>query len=396
MLSLLDRYVLKRFLFAYTMVVVVILTLFVIIDIPERIKKAKKSGCGRSLTVGTERCYHCNTQVEKTADRCPRPTANEILVIHYSSNIPLIFYQMAPFLAVLGGMLAVSSLQQRNELIPMKVAGRSPMRIVMPILITTVLLGGLTWCIQEYFIPQLKYYVQKAGLLGKNRRQQPKAIPDRFGGVLLVDAYNTEEKILFDLIYQRIDNEGHESYEVVASQGHWDEEKECWVLSRGARLDYDETGARKKAKSDSSASDQDYIATSFEENGYELETSILPRDIFEAAQTLNSLSSEELREQQQRLPHDKQRMEVLLESRLAYPFAGLILMLLGLPFVLDENGDTWKGVLFCMVICGCYYILTFVLLDLAKVNVFNARVAAWAPNVLFMPIGCALMHWKGR
>ncbi|MDF1663337.1 MAG: LptF/LptG family permease [Planctomycetota bacterium] len=395
MISLLDKYVLKRFLFAYVMVVVVILTLFVIIDIPERIKKAKKSGCGRSLAVGTERCYHCNTQVEKTSSRCPRPTANEILVIHYSSNIPLIFYQMAPFLAVLGGMLAVSSLQQRNELIPMKVAGRSPLRIVMPILITTLFLGGVTWCIQEYFIPQFKYYVQKAGLLGKNRRQQPKAIPDRYGGVLLVDAYNTEEKVLFDLIYQRTDEDGHESYEVVASTGKWNEEKERWVLSRGARLDYDETGARKKLEGEG-ATDEDYVATSFDDDGYVLETSILPRDIFEAAQTLNSLSSQELREQQRRLPHDKQRMEVLLASRVAYPFAGLILMILGLPFVLDENGDTWKGVLLCMAICGCYYILTFVLLDLAKLNVFNAQVAAWAPNVFFLPIGGALMHWKGR
>lgn len=395
MISLLDKYVLKRFLFAYVMVVVVILTLFVIIDIPERIKKAKKSGCGRSISVGSERCYHCNTQIEKSANRCPRPTTNEILVIHYSSNIPLIFYQMAPFLAVLGGMLAVSSLQQRNELIPMKVAGRSPLRIVMPILITTVFLGGVTWCIQEYFIPQFKFYVQKAGLLGKNRRQQPKAIPDRFGGVLLVDAYNTEEKVLFDLIYQRIDEDGHESYEVVASTGKWDDEKERWVLSRGARLDYDETGARKKIEGKDS-NKENYVARSFEDKGYVLETSILPRDIFEAAQTLNSLSSEELREQQKRLPHDKQRMEVLLASRMAYPFAGFILMILGLPFVLDENGDTWKGVLMCMVICGCYYILTFVLLDLAKLNVFHAQFAAWAPNVIFLPIGGALMHWKGR
>jgi lipopolysaccharide export LptBFGC system permease protein LptF len=395
MISILDRYVLKNFAFAYSMVVVVILTLFVIIDLPQRLKKAKKTGCGKSLSAGQERCYHCNTRVSKTATRCPRPGRGEILVIHYSSNIPLIFYQMAPFLAVLGGMLAVSFLQQRNELIPMKTAGISPMRIVAPIFVSAAILGSLAWGIQEYFIPQFQHIIERAGLLNKGRQQFPKSIPDRFRGILMVDAYDTEEKQLFDVIYQRIDETGHESYEVVASQGRWDGGKKCWLLSHGARFDYDKDGQRKRAPKIGSKA-QEFVVQSFEQDGYELRTSILPRDIFEASQTLNSLSSDELREQQKRLPHDKQRMEVLLESRLSYPVAGLVLLFLGLPFVLDEHGNIWKGIFSCMIICGSYYVLTFVLLDLAKLNIFSARLAAWTPNAIFLPIGIGLMYWKGR
>jgi lipopolysaccharide export LptBFGC system permease protein LptF len=397
MLSILDRYVLKRFIVAYSMVVIVVLTLFVIIDIPERLKKAKRTSCGKSFNPGTDRCFYCNAQVEKTASRCSRPNAAEILIVYYGSNVPLIYYQISPFLAVLGGMLAVSFLQQRNELIPMKTAGRSPLRIVSPILISTVLLGGVSWSIQEHFIPRLQDIVQEAGLMGKNRSQAPSPIPDRYGGILFVDAYDTQEKILYDVIYQRLDAEGHEAYEVVADQGFWDSENERWQLSHGARLDFEKDGARKTktSKKDPKAKTS-FVAHSFEDRGYQLETSILPRDIFEASQTLNSLSSAELREQQKRLPHDKQRLEVLLASRMAYPFAGFVLLFLGLPFVLDENGNAWKGVFACMAICGFYYILTFVLLNLAKLNIFSALFAAWTPNAVFLPVGFGLMYWKGR
>lgn len=378
--KLLDRYLLKNFLFAYLMVVMVIVTLFIVVDIPVRIKKFKKAACGRSVAVGAKVCHSCGTRVPEGSRRCPKAGMSELAISHYSSQIPILYYQMSPFLTALAGILVIFQLQRRNELIPMQSAGLSPYRIVLPLAIAALLLGALVWSVQEMLIPRLNKIVQKAGLIGMNRDQKPDPIPDNQGGVLFVGVYDTLEQRMDDVLYQQLDEQYRELLEVKAEYGLWSKSLGRWVLYNGVMRS---PGAAGKVSMASFSVDKPYV----------LETQIFPRDIVEAAMSVDSLSSQELQEQQQRLPHDHQRMAVILESRLAYPFAGFILLLLGLPFFLDTNSH-WMQHIGCLFLLATYYIATFVLLDFAKVNVVSPRFAAWAPNACYLVLGLLLMARK--
>lgn len=389
-MPLLDRYLLKRFVVTYLMVVTVVLSLFVVIDSTTRLKKFRKSGCGRKIRYETARCPNCNVELEAGARRCPRPTVTELAVEYYVSQIPGIYYQLSPFLVVMSGMLALSLFQHNNELVAMKTAGRSALRIVAPVLFASALIGAGSWALQEFVIPQLGEMIESAGLIGKRSTQKPEAIPDG-RGVLFVREYHTDKRMMVHVLYQVIDEDGIESAEVLANIGLWDEDTETWRLRNGAVFRYQNNGDR--------VTDPDgrALVRAFKgDDTIALPSKVLPRDLVDASKTLASLSSAELREQAERLPRDRSRMDVILESRLAYPFAGVILLLIGLPFVLSESTNTWLGLILCMAISGLYYVVTFLLLDIAKVGFLPARFASWAPNVLFGVGGAALMRWKAN
>lgn len=382
MLSILDRYILSHFVKAYLIVVVVVLGLFVIMDLPNRIKKVKKFGCGRKVEAGALICHRCTTPIPKGHRYCPKPNSKQLLVTHYASTTPLIYIQMAPFLTVLAGMLTIAFLQQRNELVPMRAAGISPTRIVAPLIILAGCLCLITWTIQEKLIPNLHSLVQKTGLVGKNTQKYPSPLPDSHGGYLLVDRFDATTKTIYSVVYQRLDEQYNEVYEVQATSAVWNETLNGWQLNYGHIL-----------TSESLQSDE-ITPLNFGEHGPILKTSIIPRDIYEATQAIHALSSQDLKEQAQRLPHDKMRMDVVLESRIAYPFAGLVLLVLGLPFVLDDQGNTWVGAFACMVICGLYYVATFILGDIAKVGVIQPLLAAWLPNIVFSSLAVYLFRSK--
>lgn len=389
-MSLLDRYVLKRFILSYLMIVTSVLLFFVVIDVSANLKKFKKAGCGRSVPAGADRCPRCNAELPDRARRCVRPSARDLLISHYVRQVPMIYYQMSPFLSVLAGMFVIADLQGRHELIPMRTAGLSTFRIVQPLILMAILLGVLGWSVQEHLIPRLGRLLSGAGLVDQEVEQFPEARADGQGGVLFVGTYYLDSETMHDVCYQMLDGENRESYEIVADEAKWSEDQSGWMLSRAVRLEFEPDGRRRL--------DPETGRPLVKELGADasLPTEIEPRDLREAAKGFSSLSSAELREQQQRLPHDESRLEVLLQSRIAYPFAGIVLLLLGLPFVLDESGNVWVGLLVCLVICSSYYVMTFVLLNLARYAVLPAALAAWLPNMIYAPIGVGLMLVKAK
>jgi lipopolysaccharide export system permease protein len=390
-LKLLDRYMLRRFLVTYLFVATTVLGLFVVVDMTSRVKKFRKAGCNKRVPNGAERCPSCNAKVPARARRCVQPSSTALLITHYSSHVPLIYIQLAPFIAVLAGMIVIADLQRRNELIPMRTAGLAPLRTVAPILAASLALGGFTWLVQEKLLPELQGLIERAGLVGKNIEQFPEALPDKNKGVLFVGAYYTDERAMHDLRYQRLDELGREREEIVARIAVWDPEAQRWSLSDGAHFQYDESGDWRRDPATGEPS-----ITRFGARGPPLPTNILPRDLVQASQSLNALSSEDLRAQRARIPRDNAKLDVLLQSRLSYPLAGFVLVLLGLSFVLSPTANLWLGLVACLLICSSYFLATFMLLELAKFELMPASVAAWLPNGVYFAFGLARLQRSTR
>jgi len=388
--SLLDRYVLLRFLKTYAMVVIVVLLLFIVIDMTNRVRRFRRAACGTPVATGTKFCPRCKVDIPEGGSRCPQPRIGELLVQYYVANTPIIYYDLAPFLIVLTGMLTISHMRAENELIPMMVAGRSPPRIVLPILIAGIALGVGAWSVQEHLIPQLGRLIESSGLVGKRVLQYPEAVPDNTGGILLSGGYTTDRKILHELWYLRLDESGREVYEIIADQGTWFEDQGHWLLTNGVMFHYNAKGQRPLTDEGKTK------GKIFGAEGIYLDSPIRPRDILGATRRMSSLSSSQLREQRDTIPKDQARVSVLLETRRAYPLAGFILLLLGLPFVLDTGGSTWVGLIFALIICGSYYALSFILIDLGKAGSLNPIAVAWIPNAVFLTAGFGLLWTKAR
>jgi lipopolysaccharide export system permease protein len=85
------------------------------------------------------------------------------------------------------------------------------------------------------------------------------------------------------------------------------------------------------------------------------------------------------------------RME--LQSRLAYPFACFVFVLLAAPFgIFHTRAGMMKGVLTSISLCLFYYLVNAYLINLGREGYIMPFIAAWVANVVFLIVGGYLLH----
>jgi lipopolysaccharide export system permease protein len=92
------------------------------------------------------------------------------------------------------------------------------------------------------------------------------------------------------------------------------------------------------------------------------------------------------------------RYLTLMHTKIASPFAALIMVLLGIPFALrnSRSGGIAMGIVTSVVIGFAYFVVNAVLLSYGRSGVLTPVVAAWGANALFMLSGIWLsMTVKG-
>ena len=95
---------------------------------------------------------------------------------------------------------------------------------------------------------------------------------------------------------------------------------------------------------------------------------------------------------------DAQRMASLrlfYAERLTYPFTGLVLIALGVPFVIGHEKiqrSRMLGIGICVVICIIFYTVQHISQDLGQHGRLPPEVAAWLPIVLFGAVGLYLLE----
>jgi len=96
-------------------------------------------------------------------------------------------------------------------------------------------------------------------------------------------------------------------------------------------------------------------------------------------------------------PALRQRLLVVLHSRVAFPLANLVLLLVAIPLLFQQEGgkSTWVGMGLAMLVSMAFYVTTYVFqLAGQEVNGIFAGVpalAAWLPVAIFATGGVALM-----
>ena len=95
------------------------------------------------------------------------------------------------------------------------------------------------------------------------------------------------------------------------------------------------------------------------------------------------------------LDPDNPRYLLSYHSRLAYPFKGIVLVALGLPFVIGNERirrSRMLGVGLCLVVCAIFYTVEFVANDLGMSRNLPPAAAAWLPTIIFAALGLYLLE----
>lgn len=283
----------------------------------------------------------------------------------YFLRVPTFLSPVIPVAMLLGAAYGIAQLSGRNELTAMKAIGVSLWRILAPVYAMAVLVAFLGMANREYLVPKVE-----ARLASERSRWTGES--ERYERITL---YFDPEETLFTMRYS-VDKRHARSMSVTrkARQEHL-EAAEGVPVEGGWLL--------KDVKMDSETVPE-----------YLLKTSLRPSDLNRVLLDPNVCSIRKLQDLIRDKPEDR-TYQLLYHSRLTYPFVGLVLVGLGLPFVIGSERlqrSRLLGVGVCVVVGVVFYTIQFIAEALGRSGHLPPALAAWLPTVIFGALGFYLLE----
>lgn len=349
----LDKYIGKSFVLAFLICLFIICGLYMVIDLSQKLDELMEMG-ERGLWMGLE---------------------------YYAFLIPVIVSQLLPAIILLAVGITLIGLAKNNELVAIHAAGISIFRILTPIFVLILPLSLAAVCNEEWFIPSFarRFEAVKQEAFGDNVLKNLLA-EDRENNILLrVWKYNIKEKQMESVFAIAMDVGGRKKHTIFADNGKWIGDGK-WYLTNTTIHNYDASGK--------------WIGPVREFKGYFLETNIAPEHLTETELDPSLLSFGKLWDLYRKEPENP-RFGLLFHSRIAHPFMNFVLILLGVPFIIgyEKNRKSiFFGIGASVLVCGTFYLITFLCSNLGITGNMNPVFAAWLPIFMFGSLGLFLFE----
>ncbi|MCF7837947.1 MAG: LptF/LptG family permease [Candidatus Marinimicrobia bacterium] len=312
------------------------------------------------------------------------------VVKYYLYLLPSLAIYIVPISLLLATLYSLSQLTKNNELTAMRASGVSLYRLLLPYLavgfIASSLLAGLNqrlapasayWAHQ--FVRQQKYKGRMDVYLAHNLAYKN----DAARRVWFIGQFDTRDASMehVEVIQQRPDQT--DQYRIQASRAQWLDGH--WVFHNVKEMHFDEQGYRLPAPPQESFRRE---MTAFNE---------VPSDFINDIKDPEFLSAREISLYIERhanlAPETVVRLLCDRQSRMATPWIGFVVVLLGIPFG-SQTGrkGALLGVILSLSMFFSYYVLMQVMTALGKQQALSPELAAWGPNLLFLAIGLALVY----
>ncbi|MHC4870900.1 MAG: LptF/LptG family permease [Planctomycetota bacterium] len=300
-----------------------------------------------------------------------------LLAKYYLCLTPQYFIQyLVPFTSMLAGVSVISVMSSHREFTALRASGIPLQRVLAPIIISVFLFGFLVFIIRDTVLPSLAREANAVSLMVKPRGGKPVTI------VIKDDKKKTIETYMM---------------------GHFDSNRQ---IAYNFRLEVRKLDDIKKGKTNIyevfTDDDAKLVGSEWKmgmhprhsmKGHYEekllpninIATSITPAMLEQqtlgfAVMTANDLAA---------FPDDIDK-QIELAQRRAAPFAGLIIMLIGISFILKRERENpgsrvgrVKSIIFAIFICVGYYITQGISTSMAESESIGPNTAAWLSNLSF-------------
>lgn len=283
----------------------------------------------------------------------------------YLLRIPTFAAPVLPVSMLFGAAYGIAQLSGRNELTAMKASGISLWRILMPIYVASVAIVGLGMANREYLVPRVETLVASdlARWTGEADKYKLVTLRVEKDAMWFTLHYNLERRHARSMSITREETGEH----IQAMQAR--PTKDGWVLMDG------------------NISSQSFATMT-------LKTSLTHRDLELALLDPGVCPLKMLRRLIRSNPQNHS-YRLLYHSRLTYPFVGLVLIGLGLPFVIGNERlqrSRLLGIGVCVIICMVFYTVEFIAKDLGHSAYLPPSLAAWLPIAIFGAFGFYLLE----
>jgi lipopolysaccharide export system permease protein len=374
-MRILDRYIVRAFVFNYLLALVVLVGMAILLDLIVNLDSFSKSASAAAAA----------TQANTTAGG-----AIWNILDYYSYQSLVIFQTVSGAIPLLAAGFTMVRMTRHHELTAMLASGVSLYRVALPVVIVSVIFGGVSWINQEYVISQPDI-VQK--LL---RRHDEVGVPvmktepiyfvqdPRDNSLLLASSYDSAKKQMNGVLIVQRDANGAPIGHIAADTATWmlpqNETSEVWMLSGRVIQSEDRLDADPTKRFVGKVDQQEY------------QTGLTPAqlDLMFRKKAVEYLSSAQVRELAANSPPANQPLLYkIMDLRVTQPLMNIIMLLIGVPFLLTrEPNRLIRSMIYCTIVSGFVFVATFVIFQMAGTKL-DPLLAAWLPVMIFGP--CAVV-----
>jgi len=353
--GLLDRYVARLFLLSYLTAFFLVVGLFLIIDMAT------------------------NLDDYLSADAEGHSPAVSLVIGFYALQLPFIYLQVSPYVTLIAGMFTATKLVRYREIVAALNAGFSSRRALFSVYFGAGILCACMFGLRELATESLGEWRDSLHERLKEKREHPlyekfSILTDRED--IHVQSYRpaSEDRQAECLGLTVRYREGDRSVSISADRAEY-QSGGRWALDGGRKLVSDDEGQR--------LSPHPVLE----------EIHLTPEDCYlswKGKERCLDLSFSETLTLLRRSPSTAQ-YRTLLHYHLTLPLAGLVLLLVGLPFALgNQRGRAGERVAKGFFLCVAYFAADFVCRTVGLEGQIPPLYAGWLPTLFFGCLGAVL------
>ena len=344
--NILDRYILRKYLFVATLVLLSLVAISVIVTFFDKIGTFNEHG---------------------------KPFGWLLAYIAY--RIPEFVHYGLPVTALMAALLTMGLMTKTNEITAMKACGVSIYRAILPVAAMALFVGGLAFLLQEQVYPRANRLAEETwdrivdlspqSYSYENRRWVANKAADRFYHYSYFDTRTSRFNMLaiydLDLASWSLVRRGYAERATLDARGlHFED---GWVRELGA-------GGT-------------YLYRKTLDIPLEEEKSLFLRE-FKSPPQMDSAELRQYIKDVEALGYETVRDRVDLAAKAAFPFTALIMTLLGLPFAFSMGKrGTLVGIGIGLAIAMVYWVSIGVFKSLGNVGFLSVFLGAWGPDLIF-------------
>ncbi len=352
-MKIVDRYILKQFILTTLFGLLAFTAIFVIIDVMENLD-----------------------------DFLDHNVQTPIIIQYYIAFAPEIIKLMTPVAILLSSLFTTGKLSSNNELTAMKAGGMSIYRYLTPLLAVAFIVSCASVYFNGWVVPyanQHKYGIERR-YLQKNLETLARTniyLQDGPRKIIQISFFEGQSNTGTRTSIQEFSDTSLISITQRwdANQIQWDSTSRQWTLKNGFHRIVTANGEITKSFTVKTFSDLTFS----------------PKDIIKKVEKPAEMNYTELKDfiaRQQQSGNDVARWMVDYHSKVAFPFASVIVVLFGVPFSFGKR-RSGLALQFGISVAICFIYLAF--MKISEVFGYNGdlnpMLTAWLANIIFFTAG---------
>lgn len=303
--------------------------------------------------------------------------------VYLLNMLPKIIVDMTPLAVLLGSLMFINKMASNLEIISLKTSGISFKRIIIfPVMITFVI-SLLVYFVNGNIYPRSERRMRELkgeSIIKTIPTEKRKAfLRDKYNNVYYIGYINSKKEIARDFqVIKMNENFSEIKMVIIAKTAKFNKKEKIWKLSDVIINDISNKKIIKK---------KNYLNKEFNKE---------PKSFFTLSTNPKFLTNKELRKEIINMKitgGDTRSGLVELGKRYSFPFASLVIILIGLSLGSRYVRAASAKTIGISIFFGYgYYIIQGLFEALSKNGLINAFLGGWIPNILFLLLGLYLMY----